>query len=252
MFRHFVNSMHDDWDEYLPMVEFAINDAWQDSTHDTPFMLDFGQHPLKPLSLQNHSRVPAAAQYTQDIQQAVERAKDCLDRAQQRQKAYADKGRRDASYQVGDKLLLNTKNVRFKSPGARKLMPRWVGPCTVLECIGDPAYRLELPASMQMQPNFYVSLLQPYCEDGRVQQPQPPFCVGGQLAYTVDRILDHRSVHRGRRKNMKGFLVRWEGYGAEHDTWELRHVCYIYRSLIQTYWDYVASGDSAFEKKQKL
>lgn len=69
------------------------------------------------------------------IQQAVERAKDCLDRAQQRQKAYADKGRRDASYQVGDKLLLNTKNVRFKSPGAPKLVPRWIGPFTVLQRI---------------------------------------------------------------------------------------------------------------------
>ena len=68
--------------------------------------------------------------------------------------------------------------------------------------------------------------------------PPPPFYVGGQLAYTVDRILDHRSVHRGRRKNMKEFLVRWEGL--------------LDKGLIQTYWGYVASGDIAPEKKQKL
>ena len=42
MLHHFVNPMHHDWDEYLSMVEFAINDAWQDSTHDTPFMLNYG------------------------------------------------------------------------------------------------------------------------------------------------------------------------------------------------------------------
>ena len=125
MLRHFVNLRHDDWDEYLPVVKFAINDAWQDCTHDTPCMLNFGQRPLNPLSLQTHSGVPAAAQYTRDIKQAVERAKDCLDRAQQRQKAYADKGRRDASYQVGANLLLNTKNLQFKSPGAPKLMLGW-------------------------------------------------------------------------------------------------------------------------------
>ena len=129
-------------------------------------------------------------------------------------------------------------------------MPRWVGPFTVLERIGDLAYRLELPASMRMHPVFHVSLLQAYREDGRVQPPPPPFYVGGQLAYTVDRILDHMSVHRGRRKNMKEFLVRWEGYGPEHDTWE-PEACLLDKGLIQTYWDYVASGDIAPEKKQK-
>ena len=61
MLRHFVNPVQDDWDEHLPMVEFAINDAWQESTHETPFMLHHGQHTLNPMSLQTHSRVPAAA-----------------------------------------------------------------------------------------------------------------------------------------------------------------------------------------------
>ena len=48
--------------------------------------------------------------YTQEIQEAVERAEECLDRTQQKQKAYADKGRHEASHQVGDRLLLNTKH----------------------------------------------------------------------------------------------------------------------------------------------
>ena len=49
------------------------------------------------------------------MQLGTERAKACLERAQQRQKACADKGRRDVTYEVGDKLLLNTKNVRWKA-----------------------------------------------------------------------------------------------------------------------------------------
>ena len=64
------------------------------------------------LSLQTHLRVPAAADFTQNMQLGTERAKACLERAPQRQKAYADKGRRDVTYEVDDKLLLNTKNVR--------------------------------------------------------------------------------------------------------------------------------------------
>jgi len=183
-------------------------------------------------------------------QSLAEQAKDCLTRAQQRQKAYADKGRRDASYQVGDKLLLNTKNIRFSSPGAPKLMPRWVGPFPVLERIGTLAYRLELPASMQMHPVFHVSLLQPYREDGRVQPPPPPLHVGKQLAYTADRILDHKAERHGRRKNMKEFLVCWEGYGPEHDTWK-PEACLLDKSLVQTYWDYVASGENGPKKKKQ-
>ena len=49
------------------------------------------------------------------------------------------------------------KNVWFRGPGASKLMPRWVGPLCVKERIGTLAYRLELPASMQMHPVFYAA-----------------------------------------------------------------------------------------------
>ncbi len=68
----------------------------------------------------------------------------------------------------------------------------------------QPAQALEdCLTFMRIHPVFHVSLLQPYREDGRVQPPPLPFYVGKQLAYTADRILDHKAVRRGRRKNMK-------------------------------------------------
>ena len=45
MLRQCVNPFHTDWDEHLDMAEFAINDAWQESGQNTPFMLTYGQHP---------------------------------------------------------------------------------------------------------------------------------------------------------------------------------------------------------------
>ncbi len=33
-------------------------------------------------------------------------------------------------------------------------------------------------------------------------------------------ILDHRFVKRGRGAPKLQYLVKWEGYGAEHDSWE--------------------------------
>jgi len=239
MLRHYVSPTHDDWDEHLDMAEFAINDAWQESVQETPFMLTYGQHPLNFLSLQTHSHVPAAVEFTENMQYGTERAVQCLERAQQRQKAYADKGRRDVTYDVGEQLLLNTKNVRWKYPGTPKLMPRWMGPYKVLERVGPVAYLLDLPASEKMHPVFHVSLLQPWRDDGRLQPPPPRFLPSGDTVYTVEKILDHRT---GKRKNLKEFLVRWEGYDPVNDSWEPEANIHD-PTLVQDYWDYVASRE---------
>ena len=45
------------------MGEFAIDNAWQESVQETPFMLNYGQHPLNFLSLHIHSHVPAEAEF---------------------------------------------------------------------------------------------------------------------------------------------------------------------------------------------
>ena len=39
------------WDDYIPTVEFAINNNVNLDTGKTPFELDCGQHPLDPISV---------------------------------------------------------------------------------------------------------------------------------------------------------------------------------------------------------
>ena len=79
-----MNPFHTDWDEHLDMAEFAVNDAWQESVQETPFMLNYnyGQHSLNFLSLQTHFHVPAAADFTENMQQGTACARSCLERAQ--------------------------------------------------------------------------------------------------------------------------------------------------------------------------
>ena len=43
MMRHYINPTHDDWDEHLTAMEFAINNAFQQSIGTTPFRLTYGQ-----------------------------------------------------------------------------------------------------------------------------------------------------------------------------------------------------------------
>ncbi len=51
MIRHYVDPMHNDWDEHLTAAEFAINNAHQQSIGTTPFRLTYGQDPLTPVSV---------------------------------------------------------------------------------------------------------------------------------------------------------------------------------------------------------
>ncbi len=95
MLRHYVNPYQNDWDEYLTVVEFAINNAFQTSIQNTPFFLNYGQHPMTPLTLQvdQQVRVPGAVKFLNDNVEAIRQAKACLVATQDRQKAYADKTR---------------------------------------------------------------------------------------------------------------------------------------------------------------
>ena len=85
MLWHFVSPTHDDWDEHLDAAEFAVNNAWQESVKKTPFMLNTGQHPLTPASVQVDYKVPAAKVFSADLQAAVEQAKEARASAQQSQ-----------------------------------------------------------------------------------------------------------------------------------------------------------------------
>lgn len=105
--------------------------------------------------------MPAAVDFTEKMLSSTERAKACSEKAQLRQKAYADRSRREVTYKVGEQVLLNTRNVRDRSPGCPKLMPRWNGPYKVFERFGKVACRLELAIELRMHPVFRVSLLQP-------------------------------------------------------------------------------------------
>ena len=43
--RHFVSADMLDWDKHLSSVQFAINNAWQETVQETPMSLNHGRHP---------------------------------------------------------------------------------------------------------------------------------------------------------------------------------------------------------------
>ena len=71
-----------------------------------------------------------------------------------------------------------------------------------------------------------------------MQPPPPPIEIDDSLEYEVERVLDHRSVKRGKGTKQE-FLVKWLGYGPEHNTWEPQKNLTNCKDILKEYWVYV-------------
>ena len=228
--RHYANAMGNDWDDFLPQMELALNSKQQASTGASPFALVYGFEARLPIDCaldgMRPASLPAVGERVQRMQRAMDLSRSKLEAAQARQKLAADRRRRLLLLQPGDKVLLATEGLQLRS-GAHKLTGRYIGPFAVIGSVNDNAVTLELPPLLgALHPTFNISRLKLY-RDGSARFPtrpqplyQPPAVstdTNGAAVYEVESVLAQRGS-QGRKE----LLVRWKGYGAEHDQWQPR------------------------------
>ncbi|KAI0994504.1 hypothetical protein K3495_g13678, partial [Podosphaera aphanis] len=169
--RLYVNWEQNDWALWLPLAEFAGNDAISSTTGISPFFANYGMHPKieiepqtpRPPSMTNQQRkeffraTEIASRFKSILDQVTSLSKQSQDRYEEN----ANIKRSDAPlYTVGDQVIVNTQNMQLGRP-VSKLSPKWEGPFKVVKS-SSHAVTLKLPQNMKITPTFHVSLIQPF------------------------------------------------------------------------------------------
>ncbi|WVZ97975.1 hypothetical protein U9M48_043470 [Paspalum notatum var. saurae] len=146
----------------LPFAEFSYNNSYQAGIEMSPFQALYGRQCRTPLMWEEAGERqlfgPTMFEEAAENVAKVERTSN----SSSRRKSYADKRRRELTFEAGEFVYLKVSPLRgtkrFHTRG--KLAPRYIGPYNIKKEIGDLAYELELPEHLSgVHPVFHVSQL---------------------------------------------------------------------------------------------
>ena len=222
-----VDHRQGNWEEMLPICEFAFNNQVQASSNETPFYLNYGLHPqsVADISLsaeQSQTSSGDSKEWLEHKRRALVIARDFLQQAAVRQSKAANSTRQERVFSVGQEVMVHRDFIgrfaRRDHPNA-KLRPRWFGPFKIIELPSSSTAKLALPATIRVHPVFNTSALMPYVPSdstSRVELPPPPVIdADGNERFVVECVLSQRV-----RNKKKQFCVKWKGY--DETTWEPR------------------------------
>lgn len=225
MLRACVFNFKGSWDEYVALMEFAYNNQYHSSIGMAPYEALYGRKCRNPVCWDEEGmRLLEGPDLIQDTIEKIRIAKAHLKAAQDRQKSYIDRHRREMEYKVGEKVFLRVSPwkgiLRFGKQG--KLSPRYIGPYEILERIGPLAYRLALPPELSQVHNvFHVSMLRRYRSDPSHILRKDEIEIADDLSYVEEptKILE-RSIRKLRHKEILMVKVQWSHHSSKEATWE--------------------------------
>lgn len=169
-------------------------------------------------------------------------AQDAIAFAAMKMKDYYDSNHTPIFFREGDYVNLRLHrgyHVPGSIPSSKKIGQQLVGPFKILERVNRLAYRLELPGSMRIHDVISVAHLEPATNpaDNPYQRrpiPPPPVIVEGEEEQEIGTLLQKRRIRKGRGWSTQ-YLVRWKGYGPEHDEWMPENRLSHAKELIEDY-----------------
>jgi len=197
--RMFIDHRQEQWPEWLGMAEFAYNNKVHTGTKVSPFKANNGQDPRMGFEMRKRDKYEGAEKFAERMKNVQKEAKAALQKVQEDMKRYADRERGEVEeYQVGDLVLLSTKDLKYQMVGRRmeKLTEHFVGPYKVKAIISSNAIELELPNTVRIHPVVNVSRVRRYKSqvEGQRKEALQPVVIEGEEEWEVEKIMNKKKV----------------------------------------------------------
>lgn len=143
--------------------------------------------------------------------------KDHLHKAQERMKKFADRKRREVSFEEGEWMFLKIRpywQASVVKKRNEKLSPKFFGPYKISSKIGSVAYQLALPKESMIHPVFHVSQLKKALGNHQSVQEEPPV-----LTDDFEWVACPEEVFAAHHDYTE-VLICWRGLPEHEATWE--------------------------------
>lgn len=221
--KKFTSHKQDDWDEFIPLIQFAYNNSINATTGFSPFYLAHAFQPSTfPNFKTNDTLLLNFTKHSDDLEIAHQHI---FDSQQQMIQSYNGNHQSAPQYKIGDLVLLNRDGIQWPSSTnvSAKLLQPYLGPFEILAIDSEKDnVTIKLPVTMRCHNVFHVSKLKKWIRadtdfPGRSipANPLSELDPDGEDSFEVDAVLDTRLRYKKRQ-----FLIRWLGYDSSHDTWE--------------------------------
>ncbi len=167
--RAYTSFYQDDWVDWLPLAEFAGNNAVSETTGVSPFFANYGfnpnmgteptQPPTAPKTSARQREFHNATTVADRIERILTMVKAMMSESQERQEEHANKHRSDAgTFVEKEQVWINTRYMKSGRP-TDKLSDKWDGPFEVTK-VYPRAVAVKLPDHYKVFPVFHTSLVQ--------------------------------------------------------------------------------------------
>ncbi len=172
----YMNYQQDNWTEFLPLTEFAYNNATNATTGVSPFFTNKGYHLEITADLQAVSTSTEVEQFMTNLSELQDALKENIAKAQEHYQKNADCNRVEApDMKLGDLVYVKARYFQMSRP-SKKLSEKNLGPFEIIGRLGSHSFTIPLPQQFQtVHPVFHVSQLEPAKPDPFPHRRQPPW-----------------------------------------------------------------------------